>query len=309
MGVLSAAIQVMVYMALGFLCRKLKWTTKGSLGSLTKILLNIAVPCLIINSMMTPFESEKLSQGFMSLVMILIIDVFFFASGFVSGHVLKPRDPQCRAVIQAFLLFNNFMLIGIPIIEAVLGPDGVFYTGLMGLPQRIIMFIVLPIMYGKVGNGEHHEEFSWRLLIQLPSIAVFVGLFLFITELRPPQIIWDCIADLGGMTMPLGMMITGMQLADVNIKELLSDFTLPVIVVIKNIINPAIVLIVLKLLGFSELLVNLGVLFAAVPSAAMTAIYAANYEAAPCYAGAAVFISTLFGVVTMPFWSYVVTII
>ena len=309
MAVLSAAIQVMVFMALGLLCRKLKWSTQESISSLTKILLNIAVPCLIVNSMMTPFESDKLRQGFLSLVMILIIDAFFVISGIVSSRVLKPRDPQCRAVIQAFLMFNNFMLIGVPIIQAVLGPEGVFYTGLMGLPQRVIMFTALPIMYGRVGACEQKEKFNWRLFIQLPSIAVFVGLFLFISQLRPPQVIWDCIADLGGMTLPLGMMVTGMQLADVNIKELLTDFSLPGIVIIKNIINPAIVLLILKLMGFPELLVFLGVLFAAVPAAAMTAIYAANYETAPCYAGAAVFLSTLLGVVTMPFWAYIITVL
>lgn len=308
MGVLDAAVQVVVFIALGVMCHKLKWTSDKTIGPLTKILLNISVPCMVINSMMTPFETEKLQKGMMALVMVLGIQVFFALSSLVWARILKPRDIGARSVVQTTILFNNFMIIGVPIIESVLGPEGLFYTGLMGLPQRIVMFSSLPIIYGRVSTENRMEKIEWKMLLQMPTIAVFIGLFLFITGIRPPEIIGKCISDLGGMTMPLGMMITGMQLVGVNVKELLTDISLPIVVLVKNIINPAIVLVALSLLGFPTLLVQLGVLFASIPTAMMTAVYAANYKVSAGYAGAIVFLSTSLGVLTMPFWSYIVTV-
>ncbi len=307
MEMLNAAVQVMVFMAVGFVCRKLKWTNAATVGPISKIVLNVALPCLVITSMMTPFEMEKLQQGFLSLAMVLILQACFTLTGMVWARMLKRNDPQCRAVLRAFFLFNNFMLIGVPIIAAVLGSEGVFYTGLMGLPQRVIMFIALPLMYGAVADGENHVDFNWKMLFQIPSVSVFVGLFFFITQIQLPQIVVGCMETLGDMTLPLGMMLAGMQLGDVDLKGLLKDFTIPVAVLIKNMVSPAIALVVLSLLRFPPLLIELGVIFAAVPAPAMMVVYAANYNVRADYAGAAMFLSTLLGSVTLPLWSQIVT--
>ena len=307
MEVINAAVQVMVFMALGFMSRRLKWTNADTVGPMTKIVLNIALPCLIVNSMVIPFEQEKLNQGFLSLAMVVLLLVCFGLCGLLWARLLKPHDRQKNAVLRMFFLFNNFMLIGVPIIEAVFGSEGVFYTGLMGLPQRAIMFMVLPLAYGSVAEGEYHTEFSWRLLLQMPSIAVFVGLFMFVAQIQIPGVIRGCLSSLGGMAMPLGMMMAGMQLADVDLRRLFRDWTLPVALLIKNMLHPLIALVLLRSLGFPTLLVQLGVIFAAVPAPAMMVVYAANYRVQPGYAGANMFLSTLCSAVTLPFWSYIVT--
>ena len=307
MEIINAAIQVMVFMGLGFLCRRLKWTHAATVPSLTKIVLNIALPCLIVDSMMVPFEQEKLNQGFLALVMVVLILVVCALCGLVWSKLLKPRDIQARSILRLGFVYNNFMLIGVPIIEAVLGPEGVFYTGLMGLPQRATMFIVLPLVYGSVAEGEYHVDFNWKMLLQIPSIAVFVGLFMFVSQLQLPGIVRTCMDDLGGMTLPLGMMLAGMQLADVDLRGLLRDWTLPAALVIKNLVDPLLILLLLSALRFPPLLIQLGVIFSAVPAPAMLVVYAANYKVQPGYAGAFMFLSTLCGAVTLPFWSFVVT--
>ena len=107
--------------------------------------------------------------------------------------------------------------------------------------------------------------------------------------------------------LPLGMMLAGMQLADVDLRGLLRDWTLPAALVIKNLVDPLLILLLLSALHFPPLLIQLGVIFSAVPAPAMLVVYAANYKVQPGYAGAFMFLSTLCGAVTLPFWSFVVT--
>lgn len=307
MQMINAAIQVMAYLALGYICVKRKWCGPGSVKTLTSIVINIALPCLIVESMMIPFEMEKLSQGLLSVVMVVLILAVCGGCGILWSKLLKPGDVQHQSVIRVGLLYNNFMLIGVPIIEAALGNEGIFYTGLMGLPQRATMFILLPLIYGSVAEGEYHEEFNWRLLLQFPTIAIFVGLFMFITQLQFPAVVMDSLEELGGMTMPLGMMLAGMQLADVDLGEILRDKTVPLVLLIKNMINPLIIFLLLCALRFPTILIQLGTIYAAVPAPAMMVVYAARYKVFPGYAGAIMCLSTICSAVTLPFWAYIIT--
>ena len=297
----------MAYLALGYTCLKVKWCSQSALGAITKIVINVALPCLIVDSMMVPFEMEKLNQGFLSVIMVVLILAVCGVCGIFWSKLLKPGDRQHQSIIRVGLLYNNFMLVGVPIIEAALGAEGIFYTGLMGLPQRATMFILLPIIYGSVAEGEYHEEFHWKMLLQIPTLAIFVGLFMVVTQLQFPEVVRDSLKELGGMTLPLGMMLAGMQLADVDLGELLRDKTVPVVLLIKNMINPFIILILLSVLRFPTILIQLGTIYAAVPSPAMMVVYAARYRIHAGYAGAIMCLSTICSAVTLPFWSYIVT--
>jgi len=307
MEMINAAIQVMAYLALGYLCIKVKWCGPGAVKTLTNIVVNIALPGLIIDSMMVPFETEKLTHGLLSVVMVVLILAVCGLCGIFWSRILKPGDKQHQAVLQMALMYNNFMLVGVPIIEAALGTEGIFYTGLMGLPQRATIFIFLPIVYGRVAEGEYHEEFHWKMLLQIPTIAIALGMFLFITQIQLPTVVRDSLAELGGMVMPLGMMLAGMQLADVDLSEILRDKTVPIALFIKSMVNPLVILLLLSILDFPVILIQLGVIYAAVPAAAMTVVYAARYNMHPGYAGAVMCLTTLCSAVTLPFWAYIVT--
>ena len=179
MEMVNAAIQVMAYLALGYLCIKVKWCGPGAVKTLTNIVVNIALPGLIIDSMMVPFETEKLTHGLLSVLMVVLILAVCGLCGIGWSKLLKPGDKQHQAVLQMALMYNNFMLVGVPIIEASLGTEGVFYTGLMGLPQRATIFIMLPIVYGRVAEGAaadtHHFNYDRHVPLCYTNTAALCG--------------------------------------------------------------------------------------------------------------------------------------
>jgi len=308
MAILNVAIQVMIYISIGYLLRRLDWVKAEAVGSINKLMLNVALPCLVVNSMIIPFEREKLQNGMLSVCMVALLLSCFALAGFLWARIMKRDNIKARLILVSFCTFNNFMLIGVPIIASVFGPEGVFYTGLMGLPQRIVIFSLMPLVFTSlsVGGGER-PAFRWSMLVQVPTISVGVGLVMFLTQWQLPEVIRSCMQELAGMTAPLGVAVAGMQLADVDIKKLLRDVSIPLSMMFKLMVNPLIAYALLSLLHFPRLLIQMGIVFGAIPAPTLITVYAANYEVEPGYSGALLFFSVLFGTITLPFWAYMAT--
>lgn len=110
----------------------------------------------------------------------------------------------------------------------------------------------------------------------------------------------------GGVTIPLSMIIVGVILSQVNFKKYMSYWTVYYSSLIKLIISPLVLLLIFKLLGFDSVLSKTMVLLTAMPTAALTSILAENLNKEKEYAAILVFISTILSLVTFPLIAYIV---
>ena len=59
-----------------------------------------------------------------------------------------------------------------------------------------------------------------KILLNINMISVFLGVILFFTKIRFPEIINNTLSSVGGMIGPLSMIVTGMLIAEVNINDI-----------------------------------------------------------------------------------------
>lgn len=178
----------------------------------SKLLLLFINPCLVLSRFDMEFDADKLkSFGIVALLSVVAhIVMFLIASIFARSKDKSQEGLDCIDKLATFL--TNCGFVGIPLINGVLGDEGVFY-----LLAYITVFNVFVwtfgyyIMAGKI---------NFKRIITNPNIlCVIFGLILFCLPFKLPEIIAKPIQMIGSMNTPFAMILIGMLFATFNWSE------------------------------------------------------------------------------------------
>ena len=115
------AIMALLILVGLFLSRRGFLSEQGS-RDLGAILLRIVIPCVIIKSCITEYSPERLAQLGSSALLALVGYVIAMAASWL---VFGKR----RRIENFAAAFCNAGFIGIPLVQAVIGEEGVFFVG------------------------------------------------------------------------------------------------------------------------------------------------------------------------------------
>lgn len=302
---LSLSAQLILLIAAGFLV----WKT-GILGrdfdhSLSALLINVALPCMIVSSFDVPFSPGDLKN----LGILIVISIVSLAVNFLIGHMCYLRIGGYSGRILRFsVMFTNFSFIGMPVIEALFGETALLYFVIFTVPARFVYYSGARPLLSPSGSVGEKRTVTQHIIgwLSPPVIAVFVGLFLYITQLRLPEVIAAPIDAIGNICAPLGMMLCGFSLAQHDLRKLLRlrYFRIPLM---RNLVIPALTLLILYFLPIDPLVKKVVLIFNALPVASMIVGFTIQYDPEPgakLESAAGVFLSILFFAVTIPLWSY-----
>ena len=96
-----------ILMIVGWICYQVKFLHEQTVKDLSKVLLYVVSPCLIINSFRQSFSAARLLQ--FGLVFLLVIALFIFkiiTSEFIFGKNLV-KDRQKRTVLRYAGTYTN----------------------------------------------------------------------------------------------------------------------------------------------------------------------------------------------------------
>lgn len=227
---------------------------------LSNLLLMVVCPCLIINSYQIDYRPEL----FTGLVLCLLFSGISFALDVLVAHVvIRPDSGRDEAIERMGIIYSNCAFIGIPLVEGVLGKEGVFYV----------------TAYLTVFN---------------------MGLLLFFSQIRLPALLAGPVASLSALNTPLAMLIAGVNLAESDIWGSMRNPRIYWIGFVKLIIIPLVTLAMLILLRADRTAAFVVFICAACPTGAMTTLFALKYNRNARYASEAFCSTTIFSLITMP---------
>lgn len=247
----SVCIQILIMaiiVAIGFLLAKKGVLTDTGSSEISKILMKIVLPCVVIKSFAIPFEKQAaldLAQGFLLAVFIYGVPILF-------GLIFYKNDINRRLCI--FVSNNGFFAI--PIITALLGSYGVFIGSV-----HIVVGICCLWSYGLVICGGKTKSMLKTILENPGVIALAVGLALFVLPIELPGFVTDTLTHITNLNTPLAMLVLGAYIANSPIKECVTDKKLWLFALCKLIIIPFALIGIFRILpvnGFVKLSLLIG---------------------------------------------------
>lgn len=117
-----------ILMFVGWICYQVKFLHEQTVKDLTKILLYVVSPCLIINSFRQSFSVTRLIQFSLIFLLVLVLFVFKIIVSSVLFNKRIIKDEQKRTILRYAGTYTNAGFMGIPLVQALLGNNGVFFA-------------------------------------------------------------------------------------------------------------------------------------------------------------------------------------
>lgn len=292
---LSVILEVAVILLLilvGYFTVKKGMFTKESLGSITSFLLYIVTPCLIVSSFLSA-EPGKL-DGWTMLLAVVLPALSIVISIAVSYLFFRREPLGRRRVLRFSTVFCNVGFMGIPLVEGIVGSEGVLYGSFF-----IAVFNIFCWTYGYVMMGGGKVRLK-ALLLNPGVIGIVIGLPLYLLDVPVPALIERPIELISALNTPLAMIVVGGYIAQVKLRAFVSDLAVYKMAVLRLVVAPLLYLALVWLLRPDETLLMSTVIQAATPVAANCVLFAVQYGSDAELASKSVAVSTALSVVTIP---------
>ncbi|MEG0941795.1 MAG: AEC family transporter, partial [Oscillospiraceae bacterium] len=183
---LNLSLQLIIMIIVGIIVWRTGMVDEKFDTSLTALLLNVALPCMIINSFNAPFSAKELAN----CGVLLLISIGMLAMSFAVGqatYVLSGKGYSGR-ILRFGAMFTNFSFVGIPVVEALYGQTGVLYFVVFIVPMRMVYYSSAKPLLSPTGAEREKQSFFQHLKgwLSPPVLAVFLGLTFYITGFRLP---------------------------------------------------------------------------------------------------------------------------
>lgn len=294
-GVIAGQVGVMfILMMVGLCLFRLGMVTEDGVSQMADIVLYVANPAVAFNSLMGEFSPEVLGNA---LVVGAVAIVLLLLSVVIAQLVLPGADAQ-RRVSRFAVIFCNSGFVGIPLVQATLGGEYVFYVSVCNLVTIVGLWT-----YGVWLQSLDASKIAPRKVLTNPMIvATVLGVIFFVSSLRLPSLLQDSVNVLAEINTGLVMLVLGAYLGMSDIRVLLADRRLYLPSLLRLLAVPALSIALLALLPASmdRLILIALVIYAATPAGANTSLFAHKFNECGELGTRLVAFSTMTSVVTIP---------
>jgi predicted permease len=200
----------MLIIIAGYALKKMKLIGEQDGESLSRIIFNITLPALIINT----FNTIVID---FSLILITIIGIVYGLFMALLGVLLfKNEDRKTRGMLSMLVPSFNIGLFAYPLVEAIWGQEGITYFGMFDVGNSLVVFGVSYIVAGYYSAESSDLKFtsiSSKLLKSVPLLSYIIVFCLAVSDLHFPRIILDCTKILARANMPLSLLLLGVYLS------------------------------------------------------------------------------------------------
>ena len=292
--IINQMVILFLVMIVGYIANKVKILDKELNQKLSSLVLNITSPALILYSVSEPVEGDlnTVLQIFLLSVAVYVVLPFI---GIFFGRILRVAKED-RNLYQFMTIFSNIGFMGYPVIQAIFGKEALFFASICNL-----VFNILCYSYGVfLISGAGKVSFDYKKLINPGIIFSIIAVVIYLTKWQMPVIIGETSDLVGSITTPLAMMIIGSSLAEIPIKEVVSDIRIYIYTIIKQIIMPILFWWVLKFIVHDAMVLGVLVVLIAMPVGTIAIMFCNQFGGNTSLASKSIFITTLASVFTIP---------
>jgi predicted permease len=306
-------VPVFILILIGWLTSKTRLLKEGTGDALSEFVFKIAVPMLIFRT---------LADAHFEGVSPFKLWIAYFAGVAVTwtiGHLMATRlfkrDAKVGVVAGMSASFANNVFIGLPLVDHVVGKDGlVAISILLAIHLPLMMIAGTILMEGAAAKVDGGSKRSVGTLIrqvgsnlaQNPLImAMAAGLVFNFTGLSLTPAIGIVVNQLASAASPVALISIGMALTRYQIR---GDLTLSgASAGLKLFLLPAVVFAAGKLMGLPADWAAALVLTSSVPTGINAWLLAQRFRSGHSTAASVIGITTAFGVVTVSFWAWLLS--
>lgn len=294
-------------MLVGFFCYKWDWIDDHSYGKLSKIVVNILNPLLVIDGVLGKSRDGSFHNLLTNLVMVILYFGFLIIISIPVVKIIRPEKENV-GVYRLMMIFSNVGFMGIPVISALYGSDVIIYIVFYMLGYNFLLYtygIILARSSAKPAYAENHNsngsfKENLKAIINPGTIAGIIAIILFVCKIQVAAPMTSFIKYLSQCVVPFSMILIGASMAQQELKTIFKDVRMYWFLLIRLILIPVIMALCVRNLPLDAQILGVFILMLAMPVGSIVVLVAMEQgaDSACCTRGSV--ISTLLSIITIP---------
>ena len=257
--------------------------------------------------LMTPFLAFKafylqnISTDYVYYLIYLlgIATVLILLVNLLAIKMKYDLSERCAMILSS--VFMNNGNYGVPVVYLVFGTRGMELAVVLSVLQQLLMSTLGFYYAAKGGEGsDSSAKVIFKRLIKLPVMyGAGAGILFQLSHITLPDNLMTAVTMIGDASIPVVMLVLGMQLATVQFKQIDIAKT-SIALSIKLLISPLLACLIAWSLPVSLETKQIFILLAAMPTAASTTLLAVQFRTQPEMVSSATFFSTVCSLLTLP---------
>ncbi|KGO30166.1 malate permease, partial [Oenococcus alcoholitolerans] len=221
----ESVVEIVLVIALGYILRRNGRLADSFKGSISYLIMNIALPLSIFVSVLRYLTRDRL----ISLSSGLIFAAGSFAVSYVLAYILmklfKIRPGRRGTFINMFANANT-IFIGLPLNTALFGQRA--------MPYFLVYYVMNTVSTWAIGvffisnddptkNKSEKQAFNWKKLLPMPLVGFLISLVFLLLAIPVPTWILNTFSMVGGIVTPMSLIYIGIVLADAGLKSIHFD--------------------------------------------------------------------------------------
>jgi predicted permease len=195
---------------IGYSAKRLKLLSERDADGISRIIFNITLPALVMNT----FGTIEITGTLVLIPFILIL--FSFLVAFLGIFVFKNETSEKKAALSMTSVGYNIGLFAFPLVEALWGKEGLKYFGILDMGNAVIIFglcFFLASYHTSKGSKIDIKLMLKKMFRSVPLLAYILTLFMNLIGVSYPKIFLNLTDVLSRANMPLSLLVLGIYLS------------------------------------------------------------------------------------------------
>lgn len=293
--VLEQMVMIFILILTGFVLYKKKMISDSASKDLSALVVNVCSPGLIIVSMFNDLSQIPRENVVFVGVIAVIFYIFLILFGYFLVWVLKVPDSLRNAYVL-MTVFGNTGFIGIPVALAIIGPESMVYVIVFNFLFNLTIFTFGIMLLKKDTEGKKR---TWKDYLSPGLIACIAAFLIYWFQLGLPEEIETLAGYYGNACTLLSMIVIGISLAGMKVRDMMQNKRLLAFVIIRLIAFPVILALALRPVLPDLLIRATVVLMAALPVGNFPAMLCEQYGRDPKPIAEGIVVTTILSVFTI----------
>ncbi len=272
---------------LGFFLSKVNYIDKPMSDKLTKLLINVTLPCMIIAAV----GNMDFDAAVMRIPWAVVLSIVFFACILVASVIITfilfvPKADRACYIFMGITTNTGFM--GMPIIASVCGDQTVIVSSIF---VTVVAVFIYSVGFGILSVDQQKKKalasdsiegyritIPWKSIVNPAMIASVVAIIMLLAQVRLPGVLEGAMSMVGSMTAPISMMVVGFFLSTITFKELFAEWRMFPMALLRFLVVPVAAFFLMRLFVEDPTLLSVFVLMMAMPVGSMVPAFVGQFE-------------------------------
>lgn len=303
--VMQQMIIIFILIAIGVFLFKSKHLTKESTRDVSWIVVNVTNPIMLLSAALEDDKKVDVNTLFIAFVSFLAVYAMLGLVSIAIPLLLGVKKDE-RYSYRYMSVFANVGFIGIPFCSAVLGVHSLIYVSLCSLVFNFIFYTVGIAQMEKIGRRQHPDGAaksgrpSFAKVVNSGTVFAVITIIIYITGVKLPGVADTTLNYIGRSTTFLSMIILGVSVAQVAVKEIFGKWRLYLFVLVRQIAVPIVMFLILRMFISNEIMLDTIVLLTAMPCANLPLMTAKQFDVEESTLSSGIILTTMLSIVTLP---------